>query len=135
MTTATDPECHVVTLDEETARWATYRSRKTGHERIQHYWKHAPSRMERPRREYRGGPSQVLLPGNLGSFAIPAKNSPLAMNSMSGTVFVDTNVLVYVRDRTELDKRRRAAEWIGPALWDTRRETVEVQVIFQEYYW
>jgi len=51
---------------------------------------------------------------------------------MSGTVFVDTNVLVYVRDRTEPDKQRRAAEWMA-ALWDTRRGRLSIQVL-QEYY-
>ena len=51
---------------------------------------------------------------------------------MSGLVFVDTNLLVYVRDRTEEDKQRRAAEWMA-ALWDTRRGRLSIQVL-QEYY-
>ena len=51
---------------------------------------------------------------------------------MSGTVFVDTNVLVYVRDRTDDDKQRRAAEWVA-ALWETRLGRLSVQVL-QEYY-
>lgn len=51
---------------------------------------------------------------------------------MSGTVFVDTNVLVYVRDRTDEGKQRRAAEWMA-ALWDESRGRISVQVL-QEYY-
>ena len=51
---------------------------------------------------------------------------------MSETVFVDTNVLVYVRDRSEPEKQRRAAEWMA-ALWDTRRGRLSIQVL-QEYY-
>ncbi len=48
------------------------------------------------------------------------------------TVFVDTNVLVYVRDQTEPDKQRKAAEWIA-ALWDTGLGRLSYQVL-QEYY-
>jgi predicted nucleic acid-binding protein len=51
---------------------------------------------------------------------------------MSGTVFVDTNVLVYVRDRTDEDKQRRAAEWLA-SLWEARVGRLSVQVL-QEYY-
>lgn len=51
---------------------------------------------------------------------------------MSATVFVDTNVLVYVRDRTDEAKQRRAAEWMA-ALWDRRAGRLSVQVL-QEYY-
>ncbi|MBI4410341.1 MAG: PIN domain-containing protein [Gemmatimonadetes bacterium] len=51
---------------------------------------------------------------------------------MNGTVFVDTNVLVYVRDETEPEKQRRAAEWMA-ALWDRRLGRLSVQVL-QEYY-
>jgi predicted nucleic acid-binding protein len=51
---------------------------------------------------------------------------------MSGTVFVDTNVLVYVRDRTDEEKQRRAAEWMA-ALWDSRLGRLSIQVL-QEYY-
>lgn len=51
---------------------------------------------------------------------------------MSGTVFVDTNVLVYARDRAEEDKQRVAAHWMGE-LWASRRGRVSVQVL-QEYY-
>jgi len=51
---------------------------------------------------------------------------------MSGDVFVDTNVLVYARDRNADDKQRRAAEWLEH-LWDERRGALSVQVL-QEYY-
>jgi predicted nucleic acid-binding protein len=48
------------------------------------------------------------------------------------TVFVDTNVLVYARDRSEAEKQRRAAEWMG-RLWETGLGRLSYQVI-QEYY-
>ena len=48
------------------------------------------------------------------------------------TVFVDTNVLVYARDRREADKQRRAAKWMG-SLWETGLGRLSCQVI-QEYY-
>lgn len=51
---------------------------------------------------------------------------------MSATIFVDTNVLVYVRDRTDEAKQRMAAEWMT-ALWESRLGRVSVQVL-QEYY-
>ncbi len=51
---------------------------------------------------------------------------------MSDTVFVDTNVLVYVRDRTDDEKQRRAAAWLS-ALWESRRGRLSYQVL-QEYY-
>jgi predicted nucleic acid-binding protein len=51
---------------------------------------------------------------------------------MSGTVFVDTNVLVYVRDLTDEEKQRRAAEWLT-LLWKARVGRLSVQVL-QEYY-
>jgi predicted nucleic acid-binding protein len=47
-------------------------------------------------------------------------------------VFVDTNVLVYLRDSTEPDKQRRAAEWIGH-LWESGSGRLSLQVL-QEYY-
>lgn len=53
-------------------------------------------------------------------------------SSMSVNVFVDTNLLVYVRDRAEEEKQRLAAEWMA-ALWDTRRGRLSIQVL-QEYY-
>lgn len=51
---------------------------------------------------------------------------------MSGTVFVDTNVLVYARDATEEDKQRIAARWMAE-LWAARAGRLSVQVL-QEYY-
>lgn len=51
---------------------------------------------------------------------------------MSAPVFVDTNVLVYLRDSTEPGKQRRAAEWMGH-LWDTGAGRVSAQVL-REYY-
>jgi predicted nucleic acid-binding protein len=51
---------------------------------------------------------------------------------MTALAFVDTNVLVYARDRSEADKQRRAAEWMA-ALWDSRTGRVSYQVL-QEYY-
>jgi len=51
---------------------------------------------------------------------------------MSATVFVDTNVLVYVRDRTDEGKQRRAAEWMA-ALWDEDAGRLSSQVL-HEYY-
>ncbi|MFO7893355.1 MAG: PIN domain-containing protein [Longimicrobiales bacterium] len=47
-------------------------------------------------------------------------------------VFVDTNVLVYLRDSTEPDKQAATAEWMA-RLWDTGRGRLSVQVL-QEYY-
>ena len=51
---------------------------------------------------------------------------------MTDPVFVDTNVLVYVRDATDPEKQRRAAEWVA-ALWDDRTGRLSPQVL-QEYY-
>jgi predicted nucleic acid-binding protein len=51
---------------------------------------------------------------------------------MSATVFVDTNVLVYVRDSTEGEKQQKAAEWME-WLWELRLGRLSVQVL-QEYY-
>lgn len=51
---------------------------------------------------------------------------------MNENVFVDTNVLVYVRDRTEPEKQRRAADWMA-ALWESRKGRIGFQVL-HEYY-
>lgn len=51
---------------------------------------------------------------------------------MTGPVFVDTNVLVYVRDATEPAKQRRAASWMTQ-LWDSGAGRLSYQVL-QEYY-
>jgi predicted nucleic acid-binding protein len=47
-------------------------------------------------------------------------------------VFVDTNVLVYARDRTDEEKHRRALEWVA-SLWQERAGRVSWQVL-HEYY-
>jgi predicted nucleic acid-binding protein len=47
-------------------------------------------------------------------------------------VFVDTNVLVYLRDQRDQDRQRRAAEWMGH-LWESRLGRISAQVL-HEYY-
>lgn len=47
-------------------------------------------------------------------------------------MFVDTNVLVYARDASELEKQPVAREWID-RLWRTRQGRLSVQVL-NEYY-
>jgi predicted nucleic acid-binding protein len=51
---------------------------------------------------------------------------------MTARVFVDTNVLVYARDRTDEEKHRRAMAWVA-ALWQERAGRLSWQVV-QEYY-
>jgi predicted nucleic acid-binding protein len=51
---------------------------------------------------------------------------------MNGSIFVDTNVLVYSRDASKLDKQTRASEWISH-LWKSGTGRLSVQVI-AEYY-
>lgn len=51
---------------------------------------------------------------------------------MTDPVFVDTNVLVYLRDSTEPEKRRAAAEWMGH-LWEAGLGRTSGQVL-REYY-
>lgn len=51
---------------------------------------------------------------------------------MNGSVFVDTNVLVYARDASESVKQPLAREWLG-WLWTERRGRVSAQVL-NEYY-
>ena len=51
---------------------------------------------------------------------------------MSAAVFVDTNVLVYRRDRGDQDKNEKALEWIE-YLWRARLGRLSVQVL-QEFY-
>ena len=48
------------------------------------------------------------------------------------TVFVDSNVLVYVRDARFPGKQAAAAAWMAH-LWETRRGRLSAQVL-QEYY-
>jgi predicted nucleic acid-binding protein len=47
-------------------------------------------------------------------------------------IFVDTNVLVYLRDSRRPERQRRAAEWAGH-LWESRLGRLSVQVL-HEYY-
>ncbi|MDH3421876.1 MAG: PIN domain-containing protein [Gemmatimonadota bacterium] len=51
---------------------------------------------------------------------------------MTARVFVDTNVLVYARDRTDEDKHRQALAWMA-VLWEERAGHLSWQVL-QEYY-
>jgi predicted nucleic acid-binding protein len=51
---------------------------------------------------------------------------------MTARVFVDTNVLVYARDRTDEEKNRVALAWLS-ALWDAHAGRLSWQVL-QEYY-
>lgn len=52
--------------------------------------------------------------------------------SSSLRVFVDTNVLVYLRDARDLEKQTRAAEWMAE-LWSRRAGRLSTQVL-EEYY-
>jgi predicted nucleic acid-binding protein len=51
---------------------------------------------------------------------------------MSAKVFVDTNVLIYAKDRTNPTKQKAANTWIR-ALWQNRRGVVSRQSL-REYY-
>jgi len=51
---------------------------------------------------------------------------------MTGPVFVDSNVLVYARDRTDEEKHIRALEWMA-ALWESESGRLSYQVL-HEYY-
>jgi predicted nucleic acid-binding protein len=51
---------------------------------------------------------------------------------MTGPVFVDSNVLVYARDRTDEEKHTRALEWMA-ALWESESGRLSYQVL-HEYY-
>lgn len=50
---------------------------------------------------------------------------------MTAPVFVDTNVLVYLRDPSDPEKQRRAAEWFA-RLWDDGSGRISWQVL-QEF--
>lgn len=52
---------------------------------------------------------------------------------MPAVVFVDTNVLVYVRDAADQRKQAHAREWMK-YLWQSRSGRVSTQVL-QEYFW
>jgi predicted nucleic acid-binding protein len=51
---------------------------------------------------------------------------------MSGRCFVDTNVLVYARDASEVEKQARAQEWLEP-LWRRRSGRTSFQVLSEFY--
>lgn len=51
---------------------------------------------------------------------------------MSDPIFVDTNVLVYLRDPSDPGKQRRAAEWFT-RLWDDGTGRISWQVL-QEFH-
>jgi predicted nucleic acid-binding protein len=51
---------------------------------------------------------------------------------MSGSVFVDTNVLVYAVDTSEGDKHRRTRQWLLE-LWRTRQGCLSAQVLSEFY--
>jgi len=50
----------------------------------------------------------------------------------TGPVFVDTNVLVYMRDSRDPERQAAAAEWMSH-LWESRRGRLSTQVL-HEYY-
>ena len=54
------------------------------------------------------------------------------MNYMNGDCFVDTNILVYLRDASEPDKQKQAEDWLI-MLWETGRGRLSFQVL-NEYY-
>jgi predicted nucleic acid-binding protein len=51
---------------------------------------------------------------------------------MNGSIFVDTNVLVYTRDASKPDKQTQAAEWIS-YLWKTGNGRLSLQVLAEFY--
>ena len=53
---------------------------------------------------------------------------------MTGRVFVDTNVLIYARDRKAEDKRAKAQAWLV-ALGDTGQARVNLQVVNEFTRW
>src|SRR6266481_3952433 len=52
-------------------------------------------------------------------------------NCMTGKAFVDTNILIYAHDESDVEKHRQAVELIS-ALWTERRGVLSTQVI-QEF--
>ncbi|MFN2444837.1 MAG: PIN domain-containing protein [Vicinamibacterales bacterium] len=63
-----------------------------------------------------------------------AKASPIrdAKNSTTAPIFVDSNVLVYVRDSADKEKQRRAEAWMVE-LWRSRRGRLSTQVLTEFY--
>ena len=52
---------------------------------------------------------------------------------MTGSLFVDTNLLVYFRDASEPQKQAVAERWLR-FLWQTRRGRIGFQVLSEFYY-
>lgn len=52
---------------------------------------------------------------------------------MTAAVFVDTNIIVYSRDRGDEQKHRVAAEWMRQLWWEQRGRT-SIQAL-NEFYW
>lgn len=63
-----------------------------------------------------------------------AKVSPIrnATTSTIAPVFVDSNVLVYVRDAAQKEKQVRAEAWMAE-LWRSRRGRISTQVLTEFY--
>ncbi len=51
---------------------------------------------------------------------------------MTGSVFVDSNVLIYARDVVDVEKQRRAALWLQH-LWDAETGRLSYQVLSESY--
>lgn len=51
---------------------------------------------------------------------------------MNGSIFVDTNVLVYARDAAKPDKQNQAAEWISH-IWESGNGRLSLQVLAEFY--
>ena len=51
---------------------------------------------------------------------------------MTDLFFVDTNILVYARDKSESEKQPLAGKWLEH-LWKTQQGRISIQVL-QEYY-
>jgi predicted nucleic acid-binding protein len=51
---------------------------------------------------------------------------------MTGSGFVDSNILIYARDVVEVEKQRRATLWLQH-LWDTEAGRLSYQVLAESY--
>ena len=58
--------------------------------------------------------------------------NPTTGAATASRVFVDTNVLVYLRDTRTPEKQARCAEWMS-FLWESRAGRLSTQIL-QEYY-
>ncbi|MFZ4703746.1 MAG: PIN domain-containing protein [Candidatus Methylumidiphilus sp.] len=52
---------------------------------------------------------------------------------MTGSKFVDTNILLYANDQTAGEKQRKSAELLR-ALWETRDGVLSTQVLQEFFY-